>query len=188
MIKSDLISRRSFLEAALVAPQLIRGHGKINPPVTVPDIDLVLHNGTRTTLLSLLRGRATALHLMFTACSTTCPIEASIFRRVQDSIPDMKRSAVQLLSLTIDPADDTPAALARWLRHYHAGPAWIAAAPVPRDLPRMQDFFGKGTDLSDHSTQVNILDRAGSLVWRTNEFPTPGEIATLLREIAASKA
>ena len=95
----------------------------------------------------------------------------------------MRGAVSQLLSLTIDPEDDTPAALARWLRHYSAaGPAWIAAAPVPRDLPRMQDFFGKGGDLSDHSTQVNVLDRGGSLVWRTYEFPTPGEIATILEK------
>jgi len=96
----------------------------------------------------------------------------------------MEKSGIQLLSLSIDPEDDTPAILTAWLRHYHAGPAWIAAAPIPRDLPRLQEFFGKGNDSSDHSTQVHILDRSGSLVWRTYELPTPGEIAATLRKVA----
>lgn len=185
MVKSDSISRRSFLQAALVAPQVIRGHGKINPPAPVPDVELLRYDGARTRFLPAVKGHATAVHLMFTSCSTTCPIQAAIFRRVQDSLPGMEKSGIQLLSLSIDPEDDTPATLTAWLRHYHAGPAWIAAAPVPRDLQRVQEFFGKGNDFSGHSTQVHILDRSGALVYRTIELPTPGEIADTLRRVAA---
>ncbi len=187
MKKSDLISRRSFLQAAVVAPQLIGAHGKINPSVPVPDIELLMCNGVRTRLLHLIEGRATAVHLMFTACSTTCPIEAATFRKVQESMAGMEKNGIQLLSLTMDPEDDTPATLRAWLRHYHAGPAWVAAAPAPRDLPKVQAFFGKGNDSLDHSTQVHILNRSGSLAWRTAEFPTPGEIAAILRRVASQE-
>ena len=185
MIKSDSVSRRSFVQALLAAPQVIRGHGKINPPAPVPDVELLRYDGARTRFLPAVKGHATALHLMFTSCSTTCPIQAAIFRRVQDSMSGMENSGIQLLSLSIDPEDDTPATLTAWLRHYHAGPAAIAAAAVPRDLQRVQAFFGKGSDSSDHSTQVHILDRSGSLVYRTFELPDPSEIAATLRRVAA---
>jgi protein SCO1 len=187
MRNSNLVSRRSFLQALPAVPVVIRGHGKILPPAPVPDAELLRNDGVRTRFMPVLKGHVTAVHLMFTGCGTTCPIEAATFRQVQDAIPGMEKLGIQLFSLSIDPEDDTPAVLTAWLRHYHAGPAWIAAAPVPGDLPRLQDFFGKGkgNDTSDHSTQVQIIDRGGNLVWRTYELPSPGEIASTLRTVAA---
>jgi len=170
------------MQALLVAP-IIHGHGKIAPPVPVPDIPVVRHDGVSTMLLPMVRGHATALHLMFTSCTTTCPIQAAIFGRVQKTLPGMADQGIQLLSLSIDPQDDTPKALSAWRRRFHAGPNWIAAAPAIEDIPRVQSFFGKGEDSSDHSTQVQILDRSGRLVWRTFELPTPGEITAVLLKI-----
>src|SRR5438876_11803380 len=97
MIKSDLVSRRSFLQAVLAAPQAIRGHGKINPPAPVPDVELLRYDGVRTRLLPTVKGHATAVHLMFTSCSTTCPIQAAIFRQVQDSMLGMEKTGTHLL-------------------------------------------------------------------------------------------
>ncbi len=71
------------------------------------------------------------------------------------------------------------------LRHDHAGRAWIAASPVKRDLVDVRKFFGSGNNIADHSTQVHIVNRAGELVWRTYELPTPAEIAALLGRVAA---
>ena len=63
-------------------------HGRVRPPVPAPDIPLVGHDGVATTLPRLLAERATALQVMFTACTTTCPIQGAIFARVQKLIPD----------------------------------------------------------------------------------------------------
>ncbi len=42
------------------------------------------------------------------------------------------------------------------------------------ELPRIDRFLDKGEDSDHHSTQVQILDRGGCLVWRMYELPTPG--------------
>jgi protein SCO1/2 len=57
---------------------------------------------------------------------------------------------------------------------FHAGPNWNAAAPSMAELPRIDRFLDKGEDSDHHSTQVQILDRGGCLVWRMYELPTPG--------------
>jgi len=179
----ERVSRRSFLQVLTASAPLIRGHGKINPPVPVPDISLLRHDGASTSFLPLVTGQATAVQLMFTACTTTCPIQAAIFQRVETGIPEMAARGIQLLSLSVDPEDDTPKALSDWRRRFHAGPCWIAAAPKAADVPRVQEFFGKGGDLADHSTQVHILDRQGRLVWRTFEMPTAQEISRILQKL-----
>jgi protein SCO1/2 len=196
--ESAALSRRSFLQSLLVAVPVfaaplfgaqlltdtaIHGHGQIKPPEPVPGVKLVRDNGASTTLPRLAEGHATAVQIMFTSCTTTCPIQAAIFGRVQAKLPDMAARKVQLLSISMDPTTDTPEALTAWLRRFHAGPGWIAAAPTAADAARVQKFFGTGSDASDHSNQVSILDRQGRLVWRTYELPAAEEVVSVLRKI-----
>ena len=135
-------------------------------------------------MAALLQGRATALHLMFTGCSTVCPIQGAVFQRVQELLPDQLAPSRQLLSLSIDPLGDTPAAMSAWLRRFKAQDGWIAAAPAPRDLDRILELFGQGRNaVESHSTQVNIINRQGELVWRTPQLPSAESIADLLRRV-----
>ncbi len=183
LLNSEVLSRRSFMQVAVLAAPIIHGHGKIAPPVPLPEIEVVRQDGVSTTLLEMLKGRATALQLMFTSCTTTCPIQAAIFERVQKMIPEMKDRRMQLLSLSNDPRNDTPQALSAWRRRFHAGENWVAAAPVEKDVAKLTEIFGKGSDSADHSTQVQIIDRNGQLVWRTFELPRPEEIAFILQKV-----
>jgi len=196
--ESHCVSRRSFIRGAAVSSLLFRtqlavpqaaaplfnDHGRIKPPAPVPDIPLLQHDGRKTTLAHLTLDHATAVQLMFTSCTTTCPIQAAIFQRVQALIPAMAANRIQLLSLSLDPEDDSARALSRWRQRFHAGPNWLAAAPDASDNVSVQRFFGQATGtFAAHSTQVNIIDRRGRLVWRTNELPTSEEIVTILRRL-----
>jgi protein SCO1/2 len=162
----------------------VADHGRIRPPVPAPDIPLVQHDGMATTLPRLLGQHVTALQVMFTACRTTCPIQGAIFQRVQRLIPDQVAHGIQLVSLSVDPARDTSPALAQWLRRFHAGPGWIAAAPRLADVEAVRAFFGAGRSAADnHTTQVQVFDRAGSMVWRTGELPEAEEVSSLLKRV-----
>jgi protein SCO1/2 len=144
----------------------------------------VLHDGRITSLAALLARRASAVQLMFTSCTSTCPIQGAIFRRVQELIPDQAQRDIQLVSLTVDPKHDTPAALVKWLQGFSARPGWIAAAPKPGDVARLRKLAGGGGSPADnHSTRVQIANRDGVLIWRTNELPEAEDIASILHEI-----
>ena len=79
---------------------------------------------------------------------------------------------------------DTSAALSRWLRRFGARPGWRAASPRPADVELVRAFFGAGRTATDnHSTQVQLFDRTGSLAWRTGELPEAEEVAALLGRI-----
>jgi protein SCO1/2 len=197
MATSDRPSRReclgSFSAAALsavLAPIDAHGqpagedHGKINPPIPVPDISLLRHDGGVSSLSALCHRHATAMQVMFTRCTTTCPIQGAVFERVQKLLPDQLARGIQLVSLSVDSENDTPAVLARWLQRFHARPGWVAAAPGLKDVERVRAFAGRGRSASDnHSTQVHMLNREGLLVWRTSELPAAEEIAAILRKI-----
>jgi protein SCO1/2 len=166
------------------AERVSADHGRVDPPVPVPDVSVRRADGGSASLAGLVRGHATALHLMFTGCSSVCPIEGAIFERVQTLLPDQRARGIQLLSLSIDPLGDTPRAMQAWLGRFGAREGWIAAAPQAADLDRLLDLFGEGpAAVARHTTQVNIIDRRGELIFRTRELPSADSIADLLRKV-----
>src|ERR1700738_5551633 len=62
--------------------------GPVKPPLEVPDITVVSTDGIHASFRDLLRGRVTAIQLMFRRCKSICPIEAATLARVQDATGD----------------------------------------------------------------------------------------------------
>ncbi len=186
------LSRRAFL--ALVASAgagrvvgATQDHfpfGPLSVPRAVPGWRVTRHDGTVHALTDLVRGRVTALQVMFTSCRATCPLQAAIFANVQRQLGDAVPGA-QLLSLTIDPATDTPAVMADWLASTGAGPAWAGITPAPSDVTAIQALLGDGglprpQGADPHSGQVYVIDRQGRLVFRTAAMPAARKVVDAL--------
>jgi protein SCO1/2 len=187
---------RVVVAAAASRDEAVSAHfpfGIVAPPRPLPAGPVQTHLGQSTELRALLEGRATALQLMFTGCSATCPIQGALFAQTQTLLARHAATAVpmQLLSLSIDPLSDSPQALAGWLRRSGAGTGtpWIAAAPRVADVDRLVTLLGSGGEpkprgSDPHTGQVYIVDRKGQLVWRTPSLPPPAEIIKALASVA----
>ena len=103
--------------------------GPVMPAVAAPALPLRRHDGAAPMLAAQLQGSLTAVQLMFTGCSTVCPIQGALFATLQAALLSERYTAVRLLSLSIDPLADDPVALSAWLRRFGARPTWSAAAP-----------------------------------------------------------
>ena len=161
------------------------GVGPVVPAVAAPALPLRRHDGAARTLAAQLRGAVTAVQLMFTGCSTVCPIQGALFAALQAASLAERGATVRLLSLSIDPLADDPAALSAWLRRFGAGPAWSAAAPAPEALEGMLALFKGAAAAGDrHTGQVHVFDRDARLVWRTSELPPTAEVMAALRRAA----
>jgi protein SCO1/2 len=159
--------------------------GPVMPALPAPALPLRRHDGAAPTLAAQLRGAPTAVQLMFTGCSTVCPIQGALFAALQAALPAERDAGPRLLSLSIDPLADDPAALSAWLRRFGAGPPWSAAAPAPAALDPMLSLFRGGVAAGDrHTGQVYVFDRQARLVWRTSELPPAAEILAALRRVA----
>ncbi|MET3418390.1 SCO family protein [Variovorax paradoxus] len=158
--------------------------GPVLPAVSAPVLPLRRHDGAKPMLAAQLRGATTAVQLMFTGCSTVCPIQGALFSSLQAALLSERYTAVRLLSLSIDPLSDDPVALSAWLRRFGAKPAWSAAAPTPEALDSMLSLFTGGAAAGDrHTGQVYLFDRHARLVWRTSELPPTEEVMAGLRQI-----
>jgi protein SCO1/2 len=120
-----------------------------------------------------LEGRVLLLNFVFTGCSTTCPLQTHELATLRRSLPAPVRSRAEFLSVSVDPLNDTPAALAAFARRMGADqPGWRFATGAPAQvetlLGRMQvmDRRQARPAAADHRTSLWLFDRSGALVQR----------------------
>lgn len=185
-------TRRTLLRLGLLAawPAAVRSHGRLgpeSPPRAAPPLLLTLHDGRRVALPTVLRGRITAVQLMFTGCRSTCPVQGATFAALQPLVLGPLPGA-QLLSLSIDPLADDAAALATWRRRFGAAQAWLAAAPPLAHAETLLDFVGgraaAGAAGERHNAQVQLFDAQARLAFRCAEFASPRDIAQAMVQLA----
>jgi protein SCO1/2 len=89
-----------------------------------PDVTLLGQDGQKYSLVALLDSeRPVMLNFIFTSCTTICPVMTATFREVERRLgPD--REHVQLVSISIDPENDTPTRLAEYAHDRGAGEPW----------------------------------------------------------------
>lgn len=93
--------------------------------ITVPDEVLVDQNGDKVRLKDFLTdsGQPVVVDFIYGTCTTICPILSAGFANLQRKLGDHSRK-VRLVSITIDPENDTPPVLKEYLERYNAKPGW----------------------------------------------------------------
>lgn len=92
------------------------------PPVMSPLPSFALVEATgRTVTADDLRGRPWVADFMFTRCGGACPAMTARMAALRRQSPE----DVVFVSITVDPAHDTPEVLGRYARRAGAGPGWL---------------------------------------------------------------
>lgn len=90
-------------------------------------------------------GKYWLIDFVYTRCNAVCRSQGTDFQRLQQAIAAQGLSdQVNLLSISFDPAHDTPQVLTQHAAHYGADPALWRFATVRREaeLPALLAFFG----------------------------------------------
>jgi protein SCO1/2 len=193
-LRSAALSRRHVLVAGVAGscmawPQRRAAahalYGPVTPPVQPPAIRLTTAQGHTVALQNLLKGHITAVQLMFTGCTATCPIQGAIFAEAASQLATAA-SELRLLSISIDPLGDDTRALTAWLHRYGAQPPrWGAAVPLVKDVDKLLDFLrGRASGVDRHTAQAFLFDRQARLAFRTTDMPAGGDLAALMRQLA----
>ena len=91
---------------------------------TAPDVKLVRDDGKTVSLPAELNdGRPVVLNFIYTSCTTICPMSSQVFEQFQERL-GARHEPVHLVSISIDPEQDTPARLRAYARQFHAAPGW----------------------------------------------------------------
>jgi len=211
MIQATLIvdDERTRLENPIIT-QAIEGaatnspdEGATEPEIgaPVPDASLINQDG-RPISLSRYRGRMLVSTFIYTRCPLPdyCTLMSNNFAEINrelDKAPDLRKQ-VHLLSITLDPAYDTP----KVLRSYGAAhtenygnekfQTWEFLTGKPEEIKRLAAFFGllykQENEEIVHSLRTAIIAPDGRLhkLYRGNEWK-PAEVLTALRELHSQR-
>jgi protein SCO1/2 len=136
----------------------------------VPDFALTNQvHGSQS--LSQLRGRVVAVNFIYTSCPLPqfCLRTANHFGVLQKRFQSRLGRDLALLTITFDPARDTPERLAQYASQWQADPArWQFLTGPAADIQRVAGLFGvdffPDEGLLMHSLHTAVIDRRGILV------------------------
>jgi len=90
----------------------------------VPDLSVIKPDGSEHSFLQEIDdGRPVIMSFIFTTCSAICPMLGHTLMKVQSKLTEHQQTA-HLVSITIDPENDTPSTLADYAKKLSAGPNW----------------------------------------------------------------
>jgi protein SCO1/2 len=107
----------------------------------VPDVTLTDMNGARVNLTSALAYDGPVfLQFIFTTCPTICPVMSSTLSSAQEKL-GTDAARVRMVSISIDPEQDTPERLREYARKFKAGPQWMFLTGDLENIVAVQKSF-----------------------------------------------
>jgi protein SCO1/2 len=171
------------------------------PGDTLPDFT-VLNQSGQTLSLNQFRAKILVLTFIYTRCTLSdfCPRMSQNFAELDKLLAaDPKLYArTHLLTISFDPAHDTPAVLKSYGSAYtgrythETFQHWDFAAPTLAELPKMEQFFDLGvtpgpSGILQHSLATLVINADGKVAafFPTNDWTVP-ELLTKIRSAAGA--
>jgi protein SCO1/2 len=154
----------------------------------VPDLRLVRDDDKPVALRAELDdGRPVVLSFIYTTCTTICPVTSQTLADLQAKL-GAARDSVHLVSISIDPEQDTPARLRDYARKFGAGPEWRHYTGTLEASVAAQKAFGVyAGDKMNHAPVTLLRPSAGSQWVRIEGFATSDQLLAELRHVVASR-
>jgi cytochrome oxidase Cu insertion factor (SCO1/SenC/PrrC family) len=174
--------------AATPAPGVAPVHDS-GDAMHLPDVELLDQDGRRVRFYTdLVRGKTVAINFIFTTCTTICPPLGATFARVQKELGERAGRDVHFISISVDPAVDTPERLKAWGAKFHAGPGWtFVTGPKPQVDELLRALSAATATPADHSPTVLIGNDARGQWTRTYGLARPSQIVKLINDAAEGR-
>jgi cytochrome oxidase Cu insertion factor (SCO1/SenC/PrrC family) len=157
--------------------------------MTIPDVELLDQDGRSVRFYTdLVKGKTVAVNFVFTTCTTICPPLGATFARLQKELGARAGRDVRLVSISVDPATDTPERLKAWGAKFHAGEGWTLVTgrkPLVDELLRA--LGASVASPADHTPTVLIGNEATGQWTRAYGLAGPAVLIGLIDDAAAGR-
>ena len=163
-----------------MAPEITRVVGDYKAPA----VRLVRDDGKAVSLVDELNdGRPVVLAFIYTSCTTVCPLTSATLSELQGKL-GAARDSVHLMSISIDPEQDTPARLHEYAKKFGAGPAWNHYTGTLAASAAAQRAFGvyRGNKM-DHVPATLVRASPGAQWVRLEGFATVEQLVAELPDV-----
>jgi len=166
--------------AAKVQKSVFAGSEIQGPALAAPDFALRDQSG-HVVRLSAQRGKSVVVAFLYTKCPDVCPLIASNLNTALHRLGP-RRDGVRVLAVSVDPKNDTPAAVRRYVRLHRLLPQFRYLSGTKRQLAPVWKAYhvavvpnAKGSTVG-HSSYEILVDPSGRERVLYDQDVTAGEV------------
>ncbi|HLC42481.1 MAG TPA: SCO family protein [Methylomirabilota bacterium] len=174
--RGSAISRGLFLAWMLASAGLAGAHDVAGPValqtrepsarIAIPDVQLLDQDGRSIRFYQdLIKGKVVAIHTVYTSCTTTCPLLAATFAALQASLGDRLGEKVRLISISVDPATDTPERLKRWGEKFGMKPGWTLVTGQRGEVVKLLRALGAYSAKKEEHPPLVLVGNTATGLW-----------------------
>jgi len=147
----------------------------------IPNVELLTQDGDTVHFYDLVKGKTVAINFIFTTCTTICPPMGANFTKVKQLMGSHVGKDLSMLSISIDPAVDTPERLKDWQNKFSPGPGWTMLTGNKLTVDRLLKALKVYTSAKEEHSPVLVVGKDGDANWiRTNGLAEPEKIAEII--------
>jgi protein SCO1/2 len=149
-----------------------------------PDVVLIDADDRPVRLRELLAGHdPVMMNFVFTTCSTICPVMTKVFSAVPARLGG-EAKYLRMISISIDPENDTPLQLKAYAKSFQAGERWKFLTGRTQDIKAVQLAFDsyRGDKMSHEP--LTLMRQAPGKPWvRIDGFLSPDQLVREYRKL-----
>lgn len=151
---------------------------------SIPDVTLIDFDERPIRLREFLTtSDPVMMNFVFTTCSTICPVTTQVLADVSSNLGG-DGGRLRLISISIDPENDTPLQLKAYARSFKAGERWKFLTGRVEDVKAvLRALESDRGDKMNHSPVTLIRHRQGQSWVRIDGFATPAELIGEYRRV-----
>jgi protein SCO1 len=130
-----------YINFGFAADVLARNYNKSVESYNTPDVVLVNQDGAKVHFKRYIdTDKPVILDFIYGTCTTICPVLSAGYASLQKKLgTDVQK--VRMVSITIDPENDTPRIMKEYLKRYRARPGWDFLTGSRADIDKVMYAF-----------------------------------------------
>ena len=137
----------------------------------------------------MLKGKVVLINFMFTHCAGVCSPMTANLAKVQSYLGERVGREVSMLSISVDPANDTPATLKAYAAKHKAGPGWYFLTGKKENVDWiLYKLGGYVAEPGQHSSVLIIGNEATGDWVKVHAMSSPSDIAAAVVKLIGPDA
>ncbi|HEV2762908.1 MAG TPA: SCO family protein [Pyrinomonadaceae bacterium] len=131
------------------------------------DVELLDQDGKTVRFYSdVLKGKTVVVNAFFTTCTSVCPPMNRNMEKIQEAFGDRVGKDVFLVSISVDPATDTPPRLKEYATKFKAGRGWTFLTGKKENVDWALYKLGQYVENKDDHKTVFIIGNERTGLWK----------------------